>query len=257
MKVSIITATFNKAGTIEGCIESVLNQSYKDIEFIIVDGGSRDRTMAIIEKHNNKISHWVSEPDKGIYDAFNKGLELASGDVVGFLNADDFYTNDNVIETIVSHMTKYNVDSCYGDLLYVNGKNIERIIRYWKSCPYKAGLFRNGWMPPHPTFFVKKDVYKKYGYFNTDLSLSADYELMLRFLAKYNISTLYIPEIFVKMRIGGVSNGNLRNMLIKTVEDYKSWKLNDLHRRIYTIPFKKLSKIPQFFKREDVANKRD
>ncbi len=264
MKVSIITAVFNGVDAIEDCIKSVLEQTYKQIEYIIIDGGSTDGTLETIKKQDltpfskggmggfsgsRGITKWVSEPDNGIYDALNKGIKMATGDIIGFLHADDFYANSKVIETVVINMGKHNVDSCYGDLLYVDKKNPDRIIRYWKSCPYRNGLFRRGWMPPHPTFFVKREIYDRYGYFNTGFKIAADYELMLRFLEKHKISSFYIPEVFIKMRIGGISNRSFRNIIIKTMEDYRAWKVNNLNGGIYTIFFKNLSKVPQFFKK--------
>jgi glycosyltransferase involved in cell wall biosynthesis len=249
MKVSVITSVFNNKSYIEDCIKCILNQTYKNIEYIIIDGGSTDGTIEIIRKYENKITKWISEPDNGIYDALNKGIRMATGDIIGFLHADDVYAHNKVIETVVSNMKKHNVDSCYGDLLYVDKNNTDKIIRYWKSQPYRDGLFKKGWMPPHPTFFVKKMIYDKYGSFNTDFKIAADYELMLRFLEKYKISTYYIPEVLIKMRIGGASNRSLKNLITKTTEDYRAWKVNNLKRSFYTIPFKNLSKIPQFFKR--------
>jgi glycosyltransferase involved in cell wall biosynthesis len=249
MNVSIITAVFNNKSHIADCITSVLNQSYKNIEYIIIDGGSTDGTRDVIKKYDGKISKWISEPDNGIYDALNKGIKLASGDVIGFLHADDVFAHNNIIETIVSEISKRKTDSCYSDLVYVESKNIDKVIRYWKSCPYNDTLFYRGWMPPHPTFFVKKEIYDKYGSFNTHFKIASDYELMLRFLVKYRISTVYIPEVLIKMRMGGTSNRSLRNMFIKTSEDYRAWRINGLERKVYTIPFKNLSKIPQFFKK--------
>jgi glycosyltransferase len=249
VKVSIITAVRNGAEIIEQCIKSVCDQSFKNIEYIIIDGNSTDGTLEIIRKYQSKISNWVSEPDNGIYDALNKGMKMATGDIIGFLHADDFYANDIVIELVVSHMTKHNVNSCYGDLEYVSNKNTEKVIRYWKSGPYRDGLFQKGWMPPHPTFFVRKEIYKKYGGFNTDLRIAADYELMLRFIARNKVTTHYIPKVLVNMRTGGNSNRSLRNMLIKSSEDYKAWKMNNLNGGLYTIMLKNLSKLPQFFKR--------
>jgi glycosyltransferase len=246
MKISIITAVYNNVRTINSCMESVLGQTHPDIEYIIVDGGSRDGTVDAIEKHKGNIAKFISEPDNGIYDALNKGIRMASGDVIGFLHADDLYTNNKVLETVAANMALHGVDSCYGDLLYVHKENTERTVRYWKSCPYKDGLFQRGWMPPHPTFFVRKKVYEEHGVFNTSFRIAADYELMLRFLEKNRISTVYIPEVLVKMRMGGASNRSLRNMMVKTVEDYLAWKVNSLHRRFYTIPFKNLSKVGQF-----------
>lgn len=249
MKISIITAVLNKKEVMERCIRSIFSQTYQNIEYIVIDGGSTDGTLEIIKRYDGKIAKWISEPDRGIYDALNKGLKLATGDVIGFLHADDIYAHDRVLETIVLHMTEFNVDSCYGDLLYVDKENPDKVIRYWKSSPYRNGLFERGWMPPHPTFFVRKEIYDKYGSFNTDFKIAADYELMLRFLEKEKISTHYIPEVLIKMRVGGMSNQNLRNIFIKTTEDYKAWKVNNLHGGAATILFKNLSKIPQFFKK--------
>jgi len=248
-KISVITATLNNKACIEGCIKSVLTQNYKNIEYIIIDGGSTDGTIDVIKKYKDTISKWISESDRGIYDALNKGIKLASGDIIGFLHADDFYANNRVLETIVSHITKHNVDSCYGDLFYVDKYNSDKVVRHWKSRPYRDGLFKRGWMPPHPTFFVKKEIYDKFGYFNTEFKIAADYELMLRFLEKYKISTHYIPEVFIKMRIGGTSNKSMKNIFIKSCEDYKAWKINSLNGGISTILLKNLSKIPQFLRK--------
>jgi glycosyltransferase len=249
MKVSIITAAFNNVEFIEHCINSVLSQDYDDIEHIIIDGGSKDGTLDVINKYDEHISMWVSEPDEGIYYALNKGIALAGGDIIGFLHADDFYAHDNVISSIVARMTKHNVDSCYGDLEYVSRNNTDKMIRYWKSCPFDKELFLRGWMPPHPTFFVKKHIYERHGHFNTDFKIAADYELMIRFLEKGNVSTCYINDVLVKMRVGGSSNRSLNNMIIKSSEDYKARKINGLKGGLYTILLKNLSKLPQFIKR--------
>lgn len=250
IKVSIITAVFNEVGLIEQCINSVLDQSYENIEYIIVDGGSADGTVEVIKKYENKISNWISKHDNGLYFAMNEGLQMASGNVVGFLHADDFYANDKIIETVIFQMIKYNADACYGDLLYVDRYDAEKIIRYWESSTYVDGLFKSGWMPPHPTLFIKRDIYNRYGFFNTDFRIAADYELMLRFFEKSKISSHYIPEVLIKMRVGGVSNRNIRNIFRKTSEDYKAWKVNNLCGGGYTILRKNMSKIPQFFVRK-------
>ena len=248
LKVSIITTVLNGADTIRACIRSIQSQTLT-VEHIIIDGGSTDGTMNIIKEHKDKIAKVVSEPDKGIYDALNKGIKLAKGEIIGFLHSDDFYAHDRVIGKVADVFVQYNVDSCYGDLKYVDKNNPGRVIRYWKSSRYSYGKFKYGWMPPHPTFFVKKEIYEKHGYFNIDFKISADYELMLRFLQRYSISTYYISDVLVNMRLGGKSNRNIKNMFIKSSEDYKAWKVNDLNGGFYTILLKNLSKMPQFLKR--------
>ena len=246
MKCSIITAVLNGCNTIGDTLESILGQLYKNVEHVIIDGGSTDQTLDILKKYKNRTARIISEPDRGIYDALNKGIHLSSGDIIGILNGDDFYAHDQVLNRVVDVFENQKVDSCYGDLQYVNRDNTSKIIRQWRSSGYKPGQFNYGWMPPHPTFFVKKDIYEKFGYFNTNFKIAADYELMLRFLEKFRISTHYIPEVLIKMRVGGVSNKNLRNMFLKSREDCKAWKVNDLKGRFYTVLLKNLSKIPQF-----------
>ena len=247
LKISIITAVFNNKNTIEDCMNSVLSQSHPDLEYLIVDGGSTDGTLDVIREYEERISKYVSGPDRGIYDALNKGLRLATGDVIGFLHADDLYANDMVIERVASEMVKHNVDSCYGDLLYVDKNNTGRVIRHWKSRPYESGLFKRGWMPPHPAFFVKKEIYGKYGCFDTDFKIAADYELMLRFLEKHKVSTHHIPEVLVKMRVGGASNKSIVNLMRKSSEDYRAMKMHNVG-GLATLFLKNLSKIPQFFR---------
>ena len=249
MKISIITAVKNGAGTIGSCIASILNQTYEDIEHIIIDGGSCDGTLGIISKYKDKIAKVISETDNGMYYALNEGIKLASGDIIGILHSDDFYAHNRVIENVADVFKRKNVDSCFGDLQYVSEKNPAKIVRYWKASPYVFEKFKYGWMLPHPTFFVKKLVYGKFGCFNTDFKIAADYELMLRLLVKYGISTYYIPEVIVKMRMGGLSNRNLINLFIKNYEDYKAWKVNNLKSNFSIILLKNLIKMPQFFRR--------
>jgi len=246
MKVSIITVVYNNEDTIKDAIESVLNQTYKNIEYIIIDGVSTDGTVEVIKSYGDKIDKFISEKDNGIYDAMNKGIKLASGDIVGILNSDDFYANNNIIEKVVKEFEDKKVDSVYGDLVYVNAKDTNKIVRYWKSKPYKKGLFTKGWHPAHPTFFVKKEIYDKYGIFNLDFKIAADYELMLRFLEKYQISNSYIPEIFVKMRLGGESNQSIKNIIKANIESYNAWKVNGLYINLFMILLKPLSKLFQY-----------
>lgn len=252
MKISIITAVLNCKHTIEQTILSILAQKYKNIEHIIIDGCSTDGTLEIIGRYEHSIAKILSEPDKGIYDALNKGISLSLGEIIGVLHADDLYAHDEVLKTVVDVFEKQNVDSCYGDLQYVHKDDPNKVIRHWKSSEYCHGKFKSGWMPPHPTFFVRRWVYEKYGYFNTDFRIAADYELMLRLLEKHRISTYYIPEVLIRMRFGGASNRSLKNMLIKSSEDYRAWKINNLDGGLHTIFLKNISKIPQFFVRSNI-----
>lgn len=246
MKVSIITVCYNAASTIESAIQSVISQDYKNIEYIIVDGKSTDKTESIIEKYNGRISKFISEKDEGMYFALNKGIKLASGDIIGILHSDDFYSNEKVISRVVKEFESKTVDSVYGDLQYVSRNNTKKIIRQWKSKSYDPSLFLNGWMPPHPTFFVKRKCYEQFGEFNTSFSISADYELMLRFLYKHTISSSYIPEVLVKMRTGGVSNVTIKNRTTANKEDRLAWKVNRLKPNAFTFILKPLSKLKQF-----------
>ena len=244
MKISIITACFNSEDTIACAIESVASQTYSHIEHIIIDGGSTDGTLDVIDRCRESLAKVVSEPDEGIYDALNKGIRLARGDVIGFLHSDDIYSDDKVIEKVANIFMDHGVDSCYGDLVYVDKNDMDKIIRYWKTGNFKPGSFKRGWHPPHPTFFVKKDVYEKYGVFDTRLEVSADFELMLRFLERYRISTWYVPEPIVKMRVGGESNKSLKNILKGNRNCYRAFKMNGLDVSIL-YPFYRL--VPKFY----------
>lgn len=254
MKVSIITAVYNNKTYLQDAIDSVYNQSYKNIEHIIVDGNSNDGTIDLIKKNENKISKWLSENDKGIYDALNKGLKLATGDLIGFLHSDDIYASNEIIETIVNKIKKSNSDSIYGDLLYVSKNDTNNIIRFWKSKNFHYKLLKKGWMPPHPTFFVKKHIYNQYGGFNTNFKIAADYDLMLRFLGQKIISTSYLPQIIIKMRVGGLSNNSIRNIIRKSYEDFLALKINSIG-GFDTLILKNTSKFSQFVKkRHKISN---
>ena len=252
MKFSIITVVYNNEKEIEDTIKSVLNQTYKNIEYIIIDGASTDNTCDIIKKYIKKISIFISEPDNGIYYAMNKGIRIATGDVIGFINSDDFYCSSLVIEKIADEFISKKIDCLYGDLVYVDCKNSSKVIRYWKSKNFEKGLFKKGWHPAHPSFFVKKHIYNKYGVFNTNFTIAADYELMLRFLEKYNIRSYYISEILVKMRSGGQSNKNILKILKANIESYKAWKTNDIYINPIIFFKKPISKIFQYFKTKNL-----
>jgi glycosyltransferase involved in cell wall biosynthesis len=246
--VSIITVTYNSAATLAETMRSVEEQDHPEIEHIIVDGLSTDNTVNIAERypHTAKI---ICEKDGGIYDAMNKGINAATGEVIGILNSDDIYVDSKVISRIVHEFRDPAVQSCYGDLQYVDATDNSTVRRTWKSGNYRIGSFYWGWMPPHPTFFVRKSVYDQVGLFDTSLQSAADYELMLRMLVKNKITTSYIPHIIVKMRTGGMSNSSLKNRLRANVEDHKAWRINDLKPYFFTLYLKPLRKITQFIKK--------
>jgi len=248
LKISIITVCYNSASTIESTIRSVIQQDYASIEFIIIDGGSTDSTMQVIEKYKENISKIISEKDDGIYFAINKGIKIASGDIIGILHADDHYASNNVITKVMRVFEDEKKDTVYGDLQYVNKQDSQKVVRNWKSGAYKDGLFLKGWMPPHPAFFVKASCYKQFGNYNTILKSAADYELMLRLLHKNNCSTAYLPEVLVKMRVGGKSNVSIKNRILANREDKKAWLINGLKPGVFTIIRKPLSKLNQYFK---------
>jgi glycosyltransferase involved in cell wall biosynthesis len=245
MKVSIITVCLNNQDTIADTIRSVNTQNYANIEHIFIDGVSKDGTLTLIQELAPKAIV-VSESDKGIYDALNKGIQKASGDIIGMLHADDVYADDDVISKVVEAMKEPNIQAAYGDLVYVRRENVGEIIRYWKSGRYKPNAFLWGWMPPHPTFFVKEAVYQKYGVFNTTLRSAADYELMLRLIHRHAVALNYIPHILVKMRLGGQSNVTFSNRLKANKEDRLAWSMNQLKPYWFTRLIKPLRKIKQF-----------
>jgi len=249
MKISIITVCFNSEKTIEDTIRSVINQTYSEIEYLIIDGVSTDKTLEIVNKFEDKISKVICEPDQGMYDAINKGIRLCTGDIIAILNADDFYIDEKVITDVVATMQVEKADSLYSDLYYVAADNTDKLIRNWVSGKYDCQKFLYGWMPPHPTFFVKRSAYEKYGNFNLALKSAADYELMLRFLYKNKLSTCYLSRPLVRMRVGGMSNVSLKNRIKANKEDRKAWVMNGLTPKTYTLLFKPLRKIIQYLKK--------
>lgn len=245
IKISIITTVRNGEATIQKCIESVQSQTIP-VEHIIVDGASMDSTLNILEKYKSGISKIISEKDDGIYEGMNKGLKLATGDVIGILNADDIYANNEILETIRGLFTQTSADTCYGDLMVVNSHESKKIIRFWKSTSYHPNRFYWGWMPPHPTFFVRRRIYEQYGVFNPEFGSAADYELMLRFLLKYQISSVYLPEIITIMQKGGISNHKVANRIKANRNDLLAWKKNGLTPYPWTLISKPLRKVLQF-----------
>lgn len=227
MKISIITATYNSGATARDTIESVLSQNYSDFEHIIVDGGSKDNTLDIIKEYEPKYNgrlKWISEPDKGIYDAMNKGIMMTTGDVIGILNSDDFYASNNSLNLIAKNIE--GKDIVFGDLIFVNQTDTNRIVRSWKGSPFKEGSFFKGWHPAHPTFYARKECFEKSGSFDIGYQVSADFELMLRFLEKEKYSSNYIPENLVKMRIGGESTNSIKNIIKGNKFVLKAFKKN-------------------------------
>jgi glycosyltransferase involved in cell wall biosynthesis len=247
LKISIITVVYNGAAFIADAIRSVLGQDYAPIEYIVVDGGSRDGTVDIVRSFAEKVDRFISEPDQGIYDAMNKGLALATGEVVGILNADDIYANRHIVGKVVRKFLETGCDALYGDLVYVEANQIDRIVRYWKTGEYYTGAFVDGWMPPHPTFFVRRGVYERLGNFNTSLRTAADYELMLRFMYVHQIQVAYLPEVMIKMREGGASNATIKSRLLAHQEDRRAWVINNQQPKFYTLYLKPLKKIKQYF----------
>lgn len=245
MKISVITATYNSAATVRDTLTCIAQQTHGDIEHIIIDAVSKDATLAIVKEFPH-VSKTICEKDKGLYDAMNKGVLLATGEVIGILNSDDFYTSDQVLEKVAQAFTDPSVEAVYGDLQYVKQDDVSKISRTWKSGGYKKNKFYYGWMPPHPTFFVRSNLYQKAGLFNTALRSAADYELMLRMMVKYDANVHYIPEVLVKMRDGGVSNATLSNRLRANREDREAWKLNGLKPYFFTRWLKPLRKVFQF-----------
>mgnify|MGYP005998969565 FL=1 len=254
MKISIITVVWNSVKTIKDTIESVLSQKYKNIEYIVIDGGSTDGTLSLLESRRDQLSALVCEPDEGIYDAMNKGIKLAKGDVIGFLNSDDFYLNNEVISKVAREFARDpSLDANYADLIYVDKINTSKVVRYFKSSEFKQGLFLKGWCPAHPTFFVRKSIYKRHGNFDLNYRLASDVELMMRFLEKHKIKSLYTPEVWVKMRMGGVSNKNLKNIWLQNKEILNSFYKNGLQiNPIFFFIYKIISRIQQYIKKKSL-----
>lgn len=245
MKVSIITVVYNGVDTIEQCVQSVLSQEYPHIEYIIIDGNSADGTLDILKHYGKKIDKCISEDDGGIYDAMNKGIAHASGEVIGILNADDFYSSNSILSKVVDVFKNDQCDGLYADLVYVNRKNTDKVVRYWKAGEPKS--FLSGWHPPHPTFFVRKSVYEQHGLYNTSLKIAADFEMMLRLIEKDKIKLSYIDEVIVKMRTGGASNKSMLNILRSYFQNRRAFIVNGIRYPI-SYPFiRYLGKVKQYF----------
>lgn len=248
MKVSLITVTYNSAKHLEDCIRSVISQDYPDIEYIVVDGLSTDNTVDIIKQHSGDISKWVSEKDYSMYDAINKGMKMATGDIIGTLNSDDVLASKDVISNIVNCFKELHVDSVFGDLVYVEADDTTRVHRYWRGTSYKRQNFHYGWMPAHPTFYVRKEVVDQLGGYETHFYSASDFEFMTRYLYKHRISSFYLEKLIVKMRKGGMSNGSISRRLRANRRDYLALRRNGVPFAFFVSLLKPIRKIPQYTK---------
>lgn len=246
MKISIITVTYNSEKYLQDCIDSVRKQNYKNIEHIIIDGKSTDGTVRIIGKNSKYISSWISETDRGMYDAINKGIKMATGDVIGVLNSDDMLASADVIRTIADCFEQEHTDSVYGNLVYVDPANTHKILRFWKGISYKRYRFRYGWMPAHPTFYIRRKLIDNFGLYESHYYTAADYEFMARYLFRHKVKSCYLDLMVVKMRTGGLSNGNLKGRLRANRRDYLAMKKNRIPFSFLVSILKPLIKIPQF-----------
>jgi glycosyltransferase involved in cell wall biosynthesis len=248
MKVSIITVTFNSEKYLADCIHSVARQNYKNIEHIIIDGKSTDGTLQIIRQHSKHISYWISETDRGMYDAINKGLQVATGDIVGILNSDDMFASADAVRSIVDCFETTGTDTVYGNLVYVDAANTRKINRYWKGLTYKRSRFRYGWMPAHPTFYMRRELLDRYGFYENHYFTAADFEFMARYLFLHKVSSQYIDAMLVKMRSGGISNMTLKSRFRANRRDFLAMKKNKIPFSFAVSILKPLIKIPQFHK---------
>lgn len=246
MKVSLITITYNSSTTLKSTIDSVRSQTAKDeIEYIIVDGASKDGTADLIKDNLDTIDKWISEPDKGIYDAMNKGIHMATGDWIGFIHADDILASTTIIEDIINETSQTNINVIYGNLSYVKANNIDKTVRYWQSQPFKKQLLKRGWMPPHPTVYVKRDHLNKIGEYNTKYKISSDYDFILRLFANAETQSSFLDKMIVKMRLGGASNKSISNIILKSKEDYSALTKNNVG-GFLSLFIKNFSKLAQF-----------
>lgn len=247
--ISIITATYNSAETINDTIKSVLCQTNKDFEYIIIDGGSTDETIDIVKSYESEFSgrlKWVSEKDKGIYDAMNKGIKMASGDIIGILNSDDYYTSDDILQTIADAFKCQDVDAIYGDIHFIKDGGSDKCVRYYSSRMFSPFWLRFGFMPAHPSFYCKREVFEKSGLYRLDYKIGSDYEMMVRLFRKYKISSRYVPKDFVTMRTGGASNSNLNSRLTLIKEDVRACRDNGIYTNELFVCLKFLYKIFEF-----------
>ena len=247
MKVSIITVTYNSAAYLADCINSVMKQDYNNIEHIIIDGKSTDGTIDLIKDFDNHIAKWTSETDRGMYDAINKGIKLATGDIIGILNSDDMFASEDVISEIVKSFKEYQLDAVYGDLVYVQKSNTNKVVRLWKGFSYQRYRFKYGWMPAHPTFYIRRELIEKFGGYESHYFTAADYEFMARYLYYHRISARYLPKLIVKMRTGGQSNNTIKSRLRANRRDYLAMKRNRIPFPLLASVLKPIIKLHQYY----------
>ena len=247
MKISLLTVSFNSASTIKDTIESIRSQNYKDIEYIIVDGNSTDGTITILKSYDSFISKWISEPDKGIYDAMNKAIKMATGEVVGILNSDDFYANHQILAQVAKEFSDPSIDVVFGDLVFVDSQNLSKTVRKYSSAKWHPGKFAWGFMPAHPTVFIRRKYYDQFGLFKTDYKIAADYELLIRFLFVHQLRYKYLPITMVKMRRGGVSSRNLMSNVILNNEIIRGCRENGIRTNVVMVYLKYFRKLSELF----------
>ncbi len=248
MKLSVITVARNAAATISDTLRSVAEQSHPHVEHIVIDGASTDDTLQIVRGFSH-IAQLVSESDSGLYHAMNKGIRMATGEVIGILNADDVYAHADVLTSIANTFEDPDIDVSYGDLVYVERDHPDRVVRYWQSKPFSPGLFRRGWLPAHPTFFVRHSVYEKYGGFDLSYRIQSDFELTMRLLEIHRVPSRYLPEILVRMRMGGATNNSIANMIKGNMESYRACRRHGLAVTPWFFVSKFASRLPQFLRR--------
>jgi len=247
MKVSLLTVSYNSSATIKDTINSVLSQDYKDVEYIIVDGNSGDKTVEIIRSFGNKIDKWISEADKGIYDAMNKAIKMATGEVVGILNSDDFYSATNVVSQVAAAFNDPAIDAVFGDLVFVDPNNLKKVVRKYSSANWHPEKFAKGFMPAHPTFFVRRKYYEEIGLFKTDYKIAADYELLIRFLYVHKLKYKYLPINMVTMRKGGVSSNGIMSNIILNDEIIRGCRENGIQTNVFKVYPKYFTKLFELF----------
>lgn len=249
MLITVLTATYNSSPFLKDALQSFAQQTYAAKELVVIDGASKDSTLSILQEYQQHISKQLSEPDQGIYDALNKGLNLAQGDVIGILHSDDFFASNEVLSQVAALFKEDNqLEAVYGDLDYISRDKEDKIIRKWKSGDYQFQKLKQGWMPPHPALFIKRDCFTKFGNYNLSYKSAADYDLILRFLYKHQIKTSYLPQVLVKMRVGGLSNQSIKNRIRANQEDYRALKSNGVKFPLVVSVIKPLRKLGQYFK---------